>query len=74
MSGSPVGDLLRCYEGQGLLHPGRGDNGYRSCPESSVADVQQIRALLDSGPTTGMIRAICRTSRARARCTRPPSA
>jgi DNA-binding transcriptional MerR regulator len=50
--------LLRYYEEQGLLHPGRGDNGYRSYPESSVADVQQIRGLLDSGLTTEMIRAI----------------
>ncbi|MFE1879010.1 MerR family transcriptional regulator [Streptomyces diastatochromogenes] len=50
--------LLRYYEEQGLLHPGRADNGYRSYPESAVPDVQQIRGLLDSGLTTEMIRAI----------------
>lgn len=50
--------LLRYYEEQGLLSPDRGGNGYRSYPESSVADVRQIRGLLDSGLTTEMIRAI----------------
>ncbi|MFB7509712.1 MerR family transcriptional regulator, partial [Streptomyces broussonetiae] len=50
--------LLRYYEEQDLLHPERTENGYRSYPESAVADVQQIRGLLDSGLTTEMIRAI----------------
>ncbi|AKJ15019.1 MerR family transcriptional regulator [Streptomyces incarnatus] len=58
MSASPVGDLPRYYEEQGLLHPGRGDNGYRGYPEPAVVGVQQIRGLLDAGLTTGMIRAI----------------
>ncbi|MFH8801936.1 MerR family transcriptional regulator [Streptomyces sp. NPDC017936] len=50
--------LLRYYEEQDLLHPGRGENGYRSYGEEAVRDVQQIRGLLDSGLTTEMIRAI----------------
>ncbi|MFJ8034298.1 MULTISPECIES: MerR family transcriptional regulator [unclassified Streptomyces] len=50
--------LLRYYEEQGLLSPERTGNGYRSYPESSVADVRQIRGLLDSGLTTEMIRVI----------------
>ncbi|MFG2352325.1 MerR family transcriptional regulator [Streptomyces sp. NPDC048521] len=50
--------LLRYYEEQDLLHPERAGNGYRSYPASSVADVQQIRGLLDSGLTTEMIRVI----------------
>ncbi|GGY88437.1 hypothetical protein GCM10010300_35660 [Streptomyces olivaceoviridis] len=50
--------LLRYYEEQHLLHPERTGNGYRSYPESAVARVGQIRGLLDSGLTTGMIRVI----------------
>ncbi|MFD9318829.1 MerR family transcriptional regulator [Streptomyces sp. NPDC060053] len=50
--------LLRYYEEQGLLHPDRGENGYRSYGAAAVRDVQQIRGLLDSGLTTEMIRAI----------------
>ncbi|MEV5491929.1 MerR family transcriptional regulator [Streptomyces bobili] len=50
--------LLRYYEEQDLLHPGRGENGYRAYGEAAVRDVQQIRGLLDSGLTTEMIRAI----------------
>ncbi|GGW12835.1 MerR family transcriptional regulator [Streptomyces capoamus] len=50
--------LLRYYEEQHLLHPERTGNGYRSYPESAVAQVRQIRGLLESGLTTEMIRAI----------------
>ncbi|POX58971.1 MerR family transcriptional regulator [Streptomyces sp. Ru62] len=50
--------LLRYYEEQHLLHPERAANGYRSYPESAVARVGQIRGLLESGLTTGMIRAL----------------
>ncbi|MFG3009817.1 MerR family transcriptional regulator [Streptomyces cinerochromogenes] len=50
--------LLRYYEEQHLLHPERTGNGYRSYPDSAVAQVQQIRGLLDSGLTTEMIRAV----------------
>ncbi|MCX5055196.1 MULTISPECIES: MerR family transcriptional regulator [unclassified Streptomyces] len=50
--------LLRYYEEQDLLSPGRTENGYRDYGEPTVQDVQQIRGLLDSGLTTEMIRAI----------------
>ncbi|MGW1784099.1 MerR family transcriptional regulator [Streptomyces sp. NPDC002143] len=50
--------LLRYYEEQDLLHPDRGENGYRDYGEAAVREVQQIRGLLDSGLTTEMIRAI----------------
>ncbi|MEQ4716946.1 MerR family transcriptional regulator [Nonomuraea sp. B19D2] len=50
--------MLRYYEEQDLLHPGRADNGYRRYPESAVYRVQQIRGLLDSGLTTEIIRRI----------------
>ncbi|MEV6058795.1 MerR family transcriptional regulator [Nocardia asteroides] len=44
--------LLRYYEEQGLLHPDRDPNGYRSYPEASVAAVAKIRELLAAGLTT----------------------
>lgn len=44
--------LLRYYEEQGLLHPHRDPNGYRSYPESAVAAVAKIRELLAAGLTT----------------------
>ncbi|MFJ4522126.1 MerR family transcriptional regulator [Streptomyces sp. NPDC088810] len=50
--------LLRYYEEQHLLQPERTGNGYRSYPDSAVAQVRQLRGLLDSGLTTEMIRAI----------------
>ncbi|MTE20343.1 MerR family transcriptional regulator [Streptomyces sp. TRM43335] len=48
--------LLRYYEEQGLLTPERGSNGYREYGEESVLTVRQIRALLDAGLTTEVIR------------------
>jgi DNA-binding transcriptional MerR regulator len=50
--------LLRYYEEQDLLHPGRDGNGYRTYAEPDVARVRQIRGLLDSGLTTEIIRGI----------------
>ncbi|MFF0447601.1 MerR family transcriptional regulator [Streptomyces sp. NPDC004609] len=50
--------MLRYYEEQDLLHPGRSDNGYRWYEPSAVHLVQQIRGLLDSGLTTEIIRRI----------------
>ncbi|GAB3669006.1 MerR family transcriptional regulator [Actinocorallia lasiicapitis] len=44
--------LLRYYEEQGLLAPGRGANGYRDYAEGSVLTVTQIRGLLDAGLST----------------------
>lgn len=43
---------LRYYEAQGLLVPGRGDNGYRVYDEDAVLTVSQIRKLLDAGLST----------------------
>jgi DNA-binding transcriptional MerR regulator len=50
--------LLRYYEEQGLLSPGRQENGYRDYDESMVERVRQIRGLLDAGLTTEIIRAV----------------
>ncbi len=48
--------LLRYYEEQGLLRPGRGENGYRDYPEAAVDRVAQIRGLIDAGLPTSIIR------------------
>ncbi len=50
--------LLRYYEAQGLLEAGRGLNGYRDYDEDSVVTVRQIRALLNAGLSTGVIRSV----------------
>lgn len=50
--------LLRYYEEQELLKPGRLDNGYRDYGEHLVDRVTQIRGLLDAGVPTRIIRAI----------------
>ncbi|WP_326837732.1 MerR family transcriptional regulator [Amycolatopsis rhabdoformis] len=47
--------LLRYYEEQGLLTPGRTSNGYREYRESHVDAVQQIKGLLDAGLPTRII-------------------
>ncbi|MCA2206438.1 MerR family transcriptional regulator [Nocardia rosealba] len=47
--------LLRYYEEQGLLHPRRDSNGYRSYPEAAVARVARIRDLLAAGLNTDEI-------------------
>jgi DNA-binding transcriptional MerR regulator len=50
--------LLRYYEEQGLITPGRRDNGYRDYDERLVDRVLQIRGLLESGMPTRMIKKI----------------
>ncbi|TDB97463.1 MerR family transcriptional regulator [Actinomadura sp. 7K534] len=50
--------LLRYYEEQGLLEPGRGPNGYRHYDEAAVLTVRKIRVLLDAGLTSEVIRAV----------------
>ncbi|MEV0146769.1 MULTISPECIES: MerR family transcriptional regulator [unclassified Nonomuraea] len=50
--------LLRYYEAQGLLDAGRAPNGYRDYDEDSVVTVRQIRALLDAGLSTEVIRSV----------------
>ncbi|MFD3541943.1 MerR family transcriptional regulator [Streptomyces sp. NPDC058662] len=44
--------LLRYYESQGLLRPGRGTSGYREYTDEAVLTVTQIRRLLEAGLST----------------------
>ncbi|WP_328908446.1 MerR family transcriptional regulator [Streptomyces sp. NBC_00234] len=48
--------LLRYYEEQGLLEPYRLDSGHRRYGDSAPAVVRRIRALLDAGLPTRVIR------------------
>jgi DNA-binding transcriptional MerR regulator len=56
-TGVPV-RLLRYYEDQGLLSPGRSANGYRAYEPADVQRVTQIRGLIDAGVPTAIIRDI----------------
>ncbi|WDZ85759.1 MerR family transcriptional regulator [Micromonospora cathayae] len=44
--------LLRYYEAQGLLQPGRSANGYREYTDEDILAVTQIRGLLEAGLST----------------------
>lgn len=48
--------LLRYYEEQELLLPGRDAHGYRCYPEDAPTRVEQIRRLLEAGVSTREIR------------------
>ncbi|KAA6214533.1 MerR family transcriptional regulator [Streptomyces albofaciens JCM 4342] len=48
--------LLRYYEEQQLITPGRSSNGYREYEESHVGRVLQIKGLLGAGLPTRIIR------------------
>ena len=48
--------LLRYYEEQGLLAPGRRENGYRSYDDADVAQVERIVGLVRSGVPTRLVR------------------
>ncbi|MEN3315642.1 MAG: hypothetical protein V7605_1876 [Acidimicrobiaceae bacterium] len=50
--------LLRYYEEQRLIAPGRSANGYREYGDSLVGRVTQIRELLDAGLPTRLIQQI----------------
>ncbi|PZT68966.1 MerR family transcriptional regulator [Streptomyces sp. SW4] len=50
--------LLRYYEAQGLLEAERGPNAYREYDETAVPTVRRIRALLDAGLSTEVIREV----------------
>ncbi|MEV8630419.1 MerR family transcriptional regulator [Streptosporangium sp. NPDC051023] len=50
--------LLRYYGAQGLLDARRDSNGYRSYDEDSVVIVRQVRALLNAGLSTEVIRVV----------------
>lgn len=56
ISGASVRSL-RYYEDQGLITPGRLDNGYRDYCPSTIAIVRQIRLLLEAGLPVRLIRA-----------------
>lgn len=47
--------LLRYYEEQGLLSPGRNTSGYRNYTEADIATAARIRQLLDAGLGTAAI-------------------
>ncbi|GAA4669731.1 MULTISPECIES: MerR family transcriptional regulator [Amycolatopsis] len=48
--------LLRYYEEQELIVPGRDANGYRVYCEEGLARIRQIRELVDAGLPTRLIR------------------
>lgn len=50
--------LLRYYEEQGLITPGRSANGYREYGEVFVDRIAQIRGLLDAGLPTRIIKQV----------------
>lgn len=50
--------LLRYYEERGLLAPGRDGNSYRGYGDDAVLTVGRIRALLDAGLSTEVIRSL----------------
>jgi DNA-binding transcriptional MerR regulator len=50
--------MLRYYEQQGLITPGRSDNGYRDYAESQVDRVQRVRSLIRTGVPTRLIAAV----------------
>lgn len=50
--------LLRYYEEQGLLRPGRTSSGYRVYAESDVDVVRHVRMLLAAGLNTAFIREV----------------
>ncbi|AWT26338.1 HTH-type transcriptional regulator HmrR [Corynebacterium provencense] len=50
--------LLRYYEEQGLLAPGRNTSGYRDYSDRDVELARRIRQLLDAGLSTATIRTV----------------
>src|SRR3712207_9338826 len=50
--------MLRYYEEQHLVTPTRSANGYREYSEADVDRVRQVRALLDAGLPTRVVRAV----------------
>ncbi|GAA2997924.1 MerR family transcriptional regulator [Streptomyces fulvorobeus] len=50
--------LLRYYEAQGLLDARREPNGYRDYDEDAVVTVSRVRALLEAGLSTEVIRSV----------------
>ncbi len=50
--------MIRYYEAQGLLDPGRGGNGYRVYSETDVDRVRRIRNHLAAGLPTRLIKIV----------------
>lgn len=50
--------LLRYYEEQGLLAPGRNTSGYRDYNDQDVELARRVRQLLDAGLSTATIRTV----------------
>ncbi len=50
--------MLRYYEAEGLLTPGRGSNGYREYTEADEQTARQIVALSEAGLTLAAIRIV----------------
>ncbi|MEJ3654565.1 MerR family transcriptional regulator [Actinomycetes bacterium KLBMP 9759] len=50
--------MLRYYEQQGLITAERGPNGYRHFPDDAARTVAQVKALLQVGLTTDVIRTV----------------
>lgn len=50
--------MIRYYESQGLLEPGRGANGYRIYDEDDVDRVRRIRNHVSAGVPTRLIQVI----------------
>lgn len=58
--------MLRYYEAQGLLRPGRDANGYRAYGDEAVTTVRQVRALLAAGLSTEVIATVLPCARGEA--------
>lgn len=50
--------MIRYYESQGLLEPGRGDNGYRVYTQADVDRVRRIRNHVAAGLPTRLIKVV----------------
>jgi len=59
--------LIRYYEQQGLLAPGRADNGYRSYAEIHVQRVERIASLVQAGVPTRLVKLLMDAEDAAAR-------
>lgn len=50
--------MLRYYEAEGLLSPGRSSNGYRDYDDRDAQTARQIVALTDAGLTLSAVRTV----------------
>ncbi|MER6562209.1 MerR family transcriptional regulator [Streptomyces sp. NPDC001027] len=50
--------MLRYYEQQGLIESSRSSNGYRSYSEDQVEHARHVRALIEAGLSTRMIKIV----------------